>query len=48
MGKETMTSRDRVLGAINHLPVDRVPVDLGSHMSTGILMFAYAESFYND
>ena len=36
-----MTSRERVLRAINHEPVDRVPIDLGSHMSTGISMFAY-------
>lgn len=38
---ETMTSRERVIRAINHEPVDRVPIDLGSHMSTGISMFAY-------
>ncbi len=36
-----MTSRERVIRAINHKPVDRVPIDLGSHMSTGISMFAY-------
>lgn len=36
-----MTSRERVIRAINHEPVDRVPIDLGSHMSTGISMFAY-------
>lgn len=36
-----MTSRERVIRAINHQPVDRVPIDLGSHMSTGISMFAY-------
>jgi uroporphyrinogen decarboxylase len=41
--KETMTSRERVLAAINHRPVDRVPIDMGSHMSTGISMFAYWE-----
>ena len=36
-----MTSRERVICAINHEPVDRIPIDLGSHMSTGISMFAY-------
>lgn len=41
MNKETMTSRERVLHAINFEPVDRMPIDLGSHMSTGISMFAY-------
>lgn len=41
MRKETMTSRERVVRAVNHEPVDRMPIDLGSHMSTGISMFAY-------
>lgn len=41
MKKETMTSRERVIRAINRQPVDRFPIDLGSHMSTGISMFAY-------
>ena len=41
MRQETMTSRERVIRAMNHEPVDRVPIDLGSHMSTGISMFAY-------
>lgn len=36
-----MTSRERVIRAINFEPVDRMPIDLGSHMSTGISMFAY-------
>ena len=39
--KETLTSRERVIRAIRHEPVDRVPIDLGCHMSTGISMFAY-------
>jgi len=39
--KETLTSRQRVIRAINREPVDRVPIDLGSHMSTGISAFAY-------
>ncbi len=36
-----MTSRQRVLNAIEHKPVDRVPIDLGCHSSTGISAFAY-------
>lgn len=36
-----MTYRQRVINALNHKPVDRVPIDLGSHMSTGISMFSY-------
>lgn len=39
--KETMKSRERVLKAIKHEPVDRVPIDLGMHYSTGISAFAY-------
>jgi len=38
---ETMTSRERVLRTLNREPTDRMPIDLGSHMSTGISMFAY-------
>ncbi len=38
---ETMTSRQRVLNTINHLPVDRMPIDLGMHYSSGISAFAY-------
>ena len=38
---ETMISRERVICALNHEPVDRMPIDLGSHMSSGISMFAY-------
>jgi uroporphyrinogen decarboxylase len=39
--RETMISRERVLKAINHEPVDRMPIDLGMHYSTGISAFAY-------
>ena len=39
--RETMNSRERVLKAINHEPVDRVPIDLGMYGSTGISAFAY-------
>lgn len=38
---ETMKSRERVLRTINHQPVDRMPIDLGVHYSTGISAFAY-------
>jgi uroporphyrinogen decarboxylase len=40
--KETMTSRERVLKAINHEIPDRVPIDLGG-FQTGIHKKAYAE-----
>jgi len=36
-----MTSRERVIRTLNHEPTDRMPIDLGSHMSTGISIFAY-------
>ena len=38
---ETMISRERVINTLNHIPVDRMPIDLGSHYSTGISAFAY-------
>jgi uroporphyrinogen decarboxylase len=37
-----MTSRERVLSALNHREPDRVPVDLGGHRSSGIMAMAYA------
>ena len=37
-----MTSRERVLAAIDHKTPDRVPVDLGSNPSSGISATAYA------
>ncbi len=40
MPKETMTSRQRVLAALNHQEPDRVPIDLGGNQ-TGIHKFAY-------
>ncbi|MHC4118604.1 MAG: uroporphyrinogen decarboxylase family protein [Planctomycetota bacterium] len=40
--KETMTSRQRVLKALNHEIPDRVPIDLGG-FQTGIHTKAYAE-----
>jgi len=42
MSKETMTSRQRVLKALNHQIPDRVPIDLGG-FQTGIHKKAYAE-----
>jgi uroporphyrinogen decarboxylase len=42
MSRETMTSRQRVLAAINHRVPDRVPIDLGGNQ-TGIHKFAYQE-----
>jgi uroporphyrinogen decarboxylase len=36
-----MTSRERVVRTLRREPVDRVPIDLGSHLSTGISAFAY-------
>ena len=38
--KETMTSRQRVLTALNHQIPDRIPIDLGGNQ-TGIHKFAY-------
>jgi uroporphyrinogen decarboxylase len=40
--KETMTSRERVIKALNHQIPDRVPIDLGG-FQTGIHQKAYAE-----
>src|SRR5512143_3799547 len=37
-----MTSRERVLAALNHREPDRVPVDLSGHRSSGIAAMAYA------
>ena len=41
--RETLTSRERVVRTLRREPVDRVPIDLGSHMSTGMSAFAYAD-----
>lgn len=40
MGHETMTSRERVLAALNHQEPDRIPIDLGGNQ-TGVHKFAY-------
>lgn len=39
--KKTLKSRERVLKVINHQETDRVPIDMGMHLSTGISAFAY-------
>ena len=36
-----MTSRERVIAALNHVEPDRIPVDLGAHRSSGISAIAY-------
>src|SRR5512140_3001297 len=36
-----MTSRDRVLAALDHREPDRVPIDLSGHRSSGIAAIAY-------
>ena len=36
-----MTSRERVLAALNHREPDRVPIDFGGHRSSGIAAIAY-------
>ncbi len=38
-----MTSRERVLAALNHTQPDRVPIDLSGHRSSGIAAMAYAK-----
>lgn len=38
---EMLTSRERVVRTLSRQPVDRYPIDLGSHFSTGISAFAY-------
>ncbi len=40
MNRETMTSRERVLAALNHEIPDRIPIDFGGNQ-TGIHKFAY-------
>ena len=39
--KETLTRRERVKRAVERKPVDRTPIDLGVHYSTGISAYAY-------
>ena len=37
-----MTSRERILAALNHQEADRVPVGFGGHRSSSIAGMAYA------
>ncbi|MCL2099560.1 MAG: hypothetical protein FWH24_03880 [Oscillospiraceae bacterium] len=39
--KEKLSRRERVMRAVEHKPVDRTPIDLGVHYSTGISAYAY-------
>lgn len=39
--KETLSRRERVMRAVEHKAVDRTPIDLGVHYSTGISAYAY-------
>lgn len=41
MSAKTLSHRQRVRNAVEHKPVDRCPIDLGAHFSTGISAFAY-------
>ncbi|MFH1086023.1 MAG: uroporphyrinogen decarboxylase family protein [Chloroflexota bacterium] len=38
-----VTSRERVMAAVNHREPDRVPIDLGGHRSSGIMAIAYSK-----
>jgi len=38
---EEMTSRERVLNALNHRDTDRVPIDLSGHRSSGVSAILY-------
>jgi uroporphyrinogen decarboxylase len=40
-GKRIMTSRERILAALNHREPDRLPIDLSGHRSSGIAAMAY-------
>jgi uroporphyrinogen decarboxylase len=39
--ENSMTSRQRVMAALNFQETDRVPIDLGGFLCTGINAFAY-------
>jgi len=39
--KEVLSRRERVMRAVERKPVDRTPIDLGVHYSTGISAYAY-------
>jgi len=42
-GAHMLTSRERVMAAVDHREPDRVPIDLGGHRSSGIMAIAYAK-----
>ncbi len=42
MNTKKMTSRERILAAINHQTPDKIPVDLGATPSSGISAIAYS------
>ena len=42
MAAKALTSRERVLAALNHQEPDRIPIDLSGHRSSGIAAMAYA------
>jgi uroporphyrinogen decarboxylase len=37
-----MTSRERVLAALNHTEPDHIPIDISGHRSSGVMAIAYA------
>jgi len=37
-----MTSKERIIKAINHQETDKIPIDFGGHRSSGIMAIAYA------
>lgn len=41
VAQSIMTSRERVLAALNHQETDRLPIDLSGHRSSGIAAMAY-------
>lgn len=43
MEKISVSSRERILDAINHKESERLPIDFGSSTSTGISIFAYSK-----
>lgn len=40
---EKMSSRERVLSAVKHQEADKIPIDFGSHHSSGIMAIAYSK-----
>jgi len=42
IASQTLSSRERVLAALNHQEPDRIPIDLSGHRSSGIAAMAYA------